>query len=467
MSGEPMAAGGSVGGLDRSRAPEPGPLRPFHFPAIETTVLENGLTVWFARTEGLPVVTLSVITGAGGMQEPDERAGLASLAAKLLESGAGGRDAEEIAAALETLGVHLSVGVSWEAASVELTALESRLEAAGAILSELVRQPTFPEDEVERLREEQLAGILQRRADPRGLANEAVLRYLYSPDSPYARPLGGTRATVEGLVRSDMVDFHATQFVPATTAVVIAGNIPAERAVRIARDGFGDWVAAPAPVRTAPVRPRSEQTQVVVVDRPGSVQSEIRVGHVGIARDHPDYFPVMVLNTILGGAFSSRLNLNLRERHGFTYGVHSSFSTRRQPGPFLVSTAVQTEVTGRAVAEIVSEVRRIREEPVAERELSDARNYLAGIFPLRLQTTEGVASRLAELAVYGLPADYFSDYRERILRVTGDEVLRAAREHLRPDHLAVVVVGDGAGIREPLDELGLAPAELVPAGGIE
>lgn len=448
-------------GPDRSRAPEPGPLRPFQFPPIERFTLSNGLPVIVATLPELPVATLSLLLDAGGLHEAPDRAGLASLTAGLLESGAGNRSGAEVAEALETIGTQLGVGTSWDASHLDLTGLTGRLSEAAGILTELVRSPTFPEGEVGRLRQEQLGSILQRKADPRSLANEMAARFIFSEDTPFSRPLGGTSETVAALTRDDIAAFHAEHFSPAAASLVIAGDLSVERARALAEEHFGAWTGPALRPAVAEVRPREEGVQLIVVDRPGSVQSEIRVGHVGVPRSTDDYFPLAVMNSILGGAFSSRLNLNLRERHGFTYGVSSSFVMRRLPGPFVVSTAVQTEVTAAALTEILREIRQVREEPVSESELNDARNLLAGIFPLRLQTTEGVAARLAELAVYALPLDYFDSYRERILAVTREEVLRAAQLHLRPDELTIVVVGDAARVRESLEEVGTAPVRVV------
>jgi zinc protease len=452
---------GSPAAPDRSTAPQPGPLRPFHFPPIERFTLSNGLPVIVATLPGLPVATLSLLLDAGGLHEAPSRAGLASLTAGLLESGAGSRSGAEVADALERIGVQLGVGTSWDTSHLDLTGLTGRLSEAAGILTELVRGPTFPEEEVGRLRQEQLGAILQRKADPRALANEMAARFIFSEESPFSRPLGGTRETVAALTRDDVAAFHAEHFSPAAASLVIAGDLSAEQARALAEEHFGAWTGPAPPPAAAVVRPREEGVQLVVVDRPGSVQSEIRVGHVGVPRDTDDYFPLAVMNSILGGAFSSRLNLNLRERHGFTYGVSSSFVMRRLPGPFAVSTAVQTEVTAAALTEILREIRAIRAEPVSESELNDARNLLAGIFPLRLQTTEGVAARLAELAVYALPLDYFDSYRERILAVTREEVRRAAQLHLRPDQLTIVVVGDASRVRDSLEGVGVGPVRVV------
>lgn len=451
--------------LDRSRPPAPGALRPFDFPAISRLELSNGLPVYFAPSEGFGVVTMSVILDAGGVHDGNDRAGLASLTTSLLESGAAGRSAVQIADEIERLGLQLGTAASWDAAHVELTGLASTMRPGAAVVSDLIQRPSFPEAEVERIRNEQLAGIVQRRAEPRGLANEMAGRFIFADTSPFSRPLGGTTATVDGLTRSDVENFHSSRYSPGAGAVIVAGDLAADEAQRLAETAFGGW-AGP---RTEPIAPdttaRFGDTRVVLVDRPGAVQSELRVGHLGVARDTPDFFQIIVMNAILGGAFSSRLNMNLRERHGFTYGVSSSFVMRRQPGPFLVSTAVQTEVTAAALTEVFTELRRIREAPVAPEELIDARSYLAGTFPLRLQTTDGLASRLAELAVNRLPLDYFDDYRDRILAVTGEEVLGAATDHLRPESATVVVVGDASAIRPAVEALDLGPIMVVDADG--
>lgn len=450
--------------VDRSRPPGPGPRRPFNFPPIERFSLSNGLPVLMARTEGPPVATLGLLLPAAGVHEPDDRAGLATLAGALLESGTQRHSAPEIAEAFEGLGAQFGVGTGWDATEVEMTALVSRLSPGTELLAELVRTASFPEGEVDRVRKEQLAAILQRRAEPRGLANEAAARFIFAPSSPFSRPLGGTTGTLEGLTRQDVTRFHADHYTPFGATVILAGNLEVDEARDLLAAAFGDWAGPRSERPLVSVAPASPARRVVIVDRPGSVQSEIRVGHVGVHRATPDYFPLIVMNTILGGAFTSRLNLNLRERHGFTYGVSSGFAMRRQPGPFVISTAVQTEVTAAALAEIVGEVGTIREGPVEARELEDARNYLAGVFPLRLETTEGVASRLAELALHDLPPEYFDEYRDRVLGVRVEEVQRVAQEYIRPDEMCVVVVGDAASIRVPIEELGFGAVEVMGVG---
>lgn len=453
--------------LDRTRPPEPGELRPFEFPAIERFELANGLPVLFCRTDRLPVVSFSLLLPAGGVREKPDSAGLATLTAALLESGTRSLGPEQVAERLESMGVRFHAGASWEVSHVDFTALANRVGEAASLTAALVREPAFPEAEVERIRNEQRAGILQRQADPRRLANEMASRFIFSAESPFSRPLSGTVATVSSLGREGVRDFHGATFTPRGAGLIVAGNLTPEEAEHTAARAFGDWKGADALPAAPSAAPRSDGVQVVVVSRPGAVQSEIRVGHTSVPRNTPDYFPLVVMNTILGGAFSSRLNLNLREKNGFTYGASSSFAMRRSAGTFNVATAVQTEVTGAAVREILLEIDRMREAPPTDAELRDARQYVAGTFPLRLQTTGGLASALAEMFIYDLPHGYLEDFSSYVLSVDGEQVHTAARERLNPKRLTILVVGDPEKVRRQLEEAGFEEVLTVTAEGGE
>ncbi|HEX2202456.1 MAG TPA: pitrilysin family protein [Longimicrobium sp.] len=453
-----MSAGN---GPDRTRIPAPGALRPFHFPEVHRRTLPNGVAVLCAEVRNFPVVTADVVMFAGGLAEEEARAGEAALTSALLESGAAGRSAAEIAEAIDALGLELDSGVSWETTQTGFTALRSRLEAGCAILADLVRRPVFPAEEVERLRDERLALIRQRRATPSSLADEVANRYIYAPGLPFARPLGGLAETVAPIDREVLAAFHAARYRAAGSALVFAGDVSIDEAAALAERFFGDWDGEAPAVDAEGVRPRLEETRIVIAHRPGSVQSEVRVGHMGIERTAPDFAAVSVMNSILGGVFASRLNMNLRERLGYTYGVSSSFASRRAPGTFTVSTAVQTEVTAHAVSEILRDMREMREAPVTTEELDDSRHFLAGVFPLGLQTTDGVAGKLTTISTYGLPDDYYQGYRDSILAVTAEDVLEAARRRLWPERAAVIVAGDAEQLRGPLEELGIGPVEIV------
>ncbi|MBW3571502.1 MAG: insulinase family protein [Gemmatimonadetes bacterium] len=447
--------------LDRSRPPAPGPLRPFHFPDVRRRRLENGLEVIVAENHAFPVATLDLVLPSGGLAEPEERGGLASLTAGLLESGAGGRDATQIAEAVDELGLALETGISWDSSLVGFTALTSRLEAGMRILADLVIRPTFPRHEVERIRDERLASVVQRRADPASLADELNAHFSFPPGHPFGRRLGGPESTLATLTREDAAEFHAAHYLPAGAWLCAAGDVTLDGVSALAERYFAGWAGAPPPPRAPETEVPFDRTTVILADRPGSVQSEVRVGHVGIPRTADDYFAVTVMNAVLGGIFSSRLNLNLRERLGYTYGASSAFGMRRLPGTFTISSAIQSEGTAHAVSEMLREMRQMQEEPVSDAELADARSYLAGTFPLALQTTDGLAGKLSSMAVYGLPDDYYDTYRDRLMAVTAAQVQDAARRRLMPHRAAVVVVGDANALRGGLDALEIGPVQVI------
>lgn len=443
--------------LERARPPQPGRLRPFEFPEVTREELPNGLALLHARHGDLPLVTLSLVVQAGGTEEPAARAGLAHMTASALASGTATRSADEIAWAIESLGIHLEAQGGWDAASARMTVPTGRLDEAAELFADVVRRPAFPEREITRLREQQLAGILSRRKQPGTLASDAAARTIFAPDVPWSRPLVGTSASVEKLGRDDVVAFYRSRYTPATASLIVVGDIDRTAARALAERWFGDWTGPAAARHDFGTARAVERTTVFVVDRPGAVQSEIRIGDVGVERTTPDYFPLAVMNTVLGGSFTSRLNMNLREKHGFTYGVRAGFTMRRKPGPFLVQTAVANDVTARAVEETLREIERMREHGATEEELSSARDYLGGVMPLQLQTTAQLATRIDDIVVYDLPLDWFRHYRRRIEEVSADDVLRVAREYLRPDRLAIVVVGAADEVRPDLEKLGVGP----------
>lgn len=446
--------------LDRAKVPAPGPIQPLAFPAIERRKLDNGLAILNARHGDLPLVTAELVIDAGAAGDPARKAGLAYLVVNAIETGSRNKSGDQIARELEYLGVELEAEATWDALAIRITAPRQRLEPALELFAEIIRHPSFPETEVERLRDEQLATILQRRKEPRALANDMAAHFIFDPAVPYARPLIGTTAAVEGLTRSDADAFHRTHFLPNASALILVGDIDLETAATLADRYFGDWPAGQPTEPEFEVVPGVDTSTIFVVDRPGSVQSEIRIGDVGVARAHDDYFPILVMNSILGGAFTSRLNMSLRERHGFTYGVRSGFAFRRRPGPFMVQTAVATEVTAAAVQEALREMTTLRDDGATEQEVAAARDYLRGIMPLELQTTDQLASRLADLVIFGLPDDYFDHYRDQIAAVEPADVQRVAREHLRTDRLAIIVIGDASAIAPPLRELGVGEVEV-------
>ncbi|MEO6528634.1 MAG: pitrilysin family protein [Gemmatimonadaceae bacterium] len=449
--------------------PRPGPTAPrsYSFPRFERMTLSNGMRLVVAPVAKLPLVTVSAVVDAGAAAEREGEEGVASLTAQLLLEGAAGLDGAALADRFERIGAAADAHADWDAATISLTALTDRLPEALSLVRDLLRAPEFPEREVVRLKDERLAEILRLRAEPGALADEQFDRATYSPTARYAWPAGGTAASVRALTRDLIRTFYSQHYQPGATTLVFAGDVTVGDAVALAESLFGDWSGealrdVPRPFDTAP------RTGVVrVVGKADAPQSEIRVGHVGLPRKHPDYFDAMVMNAILGGLFSSRINLNLREAHGYTYGAFSAFEWRRAAGPFTIHTAVKSDVTGAAVREILKEIDGLRAAEVSNDELTLATSYLDGVFPIRYETTAAIATALSNLVIHGLPDSYYDEYRERVRGVTPGGVLRAARQHLHPDELRIVVVGDPTVISTPLAEATGAPVEVVNPDGVE
>jgi zinc protease len=449
----------------KSPRPSPGPRRDYHFPRFLRRRLDNGLELIVATVEKLPLVSVAVVVDAGAVCDSAGHEGVARLAAKLMLEGTEKYDGAELTERFERLGASIDGEADWDEAALTMTVMSDRLPAAFDLLGEVLRTPAFPQREVDRLKAERQAELLQLRAEPRGLADELFTRFLYAPSSRYARPDGGDEASVAGVERSHIRTFYESRYVPAATTVIVVGDVTADRAEELARTTLGGWSGS-SPARIAvdasPSRPGRAVHIVAKTDAP---QSELRIGHVGIPRNHPDYFAVNVMNAILGGLFNSRINLNLREAHGYTYGAFSLFDWRRQAGPFLVQTAVRSDITDAAAREVISEIDRIRADRVGEDELSLATSYLDGVFPIRFETTAAIAAALSVLVVHGLPEDYYDRYREHVRAVTRDQILEAARRHLHPEALQLVAVGDPAVVRERLTSLDFGPVALYDAAG--
>jgi predicted Zn-dependent peptidase len=445
-----------------AQRPVPGEPRPYEFPTTFRTMLGNGLRVIVTPMPGRELIAASLALRAGAVDEPADVGGATVLAARGLTEGTEVRDAIALVEAAERLGASLHAESGWDATSAGLDVPASRLEPALELLAEVVRRPSFPEAEVERLRDERLTDLLQAKADPRRRADEAYVSSVYASSSPYHRPAGGSAETVEGITSAELRAVHARAYRPSHGALVLAGDVDPDEVARLAGALFGDWSGPDASVQEPIDDTGAVTTRFVrVIHRPGAVQTEIRIGHRGLPRLHPDYYPVAVMSAILGGLFNSRLNMNLREDKGYTYGAGAGFDLRRGCGPFTARAAVNTEVTVPALHEFFVELDRIREAPVADAELKAARDYLVGVFPLRFETPGPVAGSLAGLFVHHLPDDELEHYRGSIEAVTAADITRVAREHIHPEAAAVVLVGDHDAFGEALDAATFGPVEVI------
>ncbi|MCL7971367.1 MAG: insulinase family protein, partial [marine benthic group bacterium] len=404
------------------------------------------------RRDHLPEAALSLVLPAGADAHPTESAGLASLVAKVLPEGAAGRTARDMAIWVDGLGAHLGVAVGYDAMIVRLHTLSEHLEAGLDLLAAVALEPAFLDEEVERCRAERLDAIRRYRDEPAEVAADVLAELLYA-DHPYGRLTRGRLDSVARIDRDDLVAFHENRFSPEGALLVGCGDLPANFEDLVS-GRFGGWSGPQADSRPPAAISTADSPGIVLVDRPGSGQSEIRIGGIGIRRNDEREIAARVTNAILGGLFNSRLNMNLREDKGWTYGARSSLSLRRSPGPVTLRAAVETAVTADAVREMMGEIEGLRSASPSEAEMETARGALTRSLPLRFQTNGQIAGTLVEQAVYGLEDDYWSRFPGRINLVSADQVREAAVHLLDPEALAVLVVGDAGAVRSGLERQG-------------
>ena len=440
--------------------PIPGPAREYHFPRFSSQRLDNGITVIVATVTKLPLVSVATVIDATALMDAPGQEGTAELTTQALREGTASKSGVQLALDLEKLGTSLEAGADWDSTVASLTVLKRNLDEAFRIFAETLLSPAFREEDVERLKAERLAERMQLLDEPRGLADESFSRFLYQQGSRYAEPVSGTSRTITAISNHDVLRFYRQNYLPDATTVIFAGDTTVDEAVGLVQSTLGSWTGQKVARVVSADRPVRMTRAVEIVSKPDAAQSELRIGHVGVPRTHPDYFHIVVMNAVLGGLFSSRINLNLREKHGYTYGASSYYDWRRQSGPFVISTAVQSEVTAAAISETLAEIGAMREKEIGEDELTLATSYLEGVFPIRYETTSAIAGALANMVTFGLPADYFDTYRANIAAVTTVDVLAAANAHVRPDELQVIVVGNPEVIQEPVEKLSLGPLTI-------
>jgi zinc protease len=445
--------------------PAPGPPRPWSFPKFERREVAGGRVIT-CHLPGKPLAVISLVADAGAVTEPAGKEGVAEIVVRALSEGAGPYDAYGFAVAGERLGATWRSQTDWDSLRCGFEVPVADLVGAAELLAAAVREPHLDEPSLIRVRDERIDEIRLDQSQPGPRASAAFAAAVWADGCRYAVPDGGTAQSVAALNPDDVRAFHAGRLRPDAVTLVVAGDLDTVDTDAAARAIFAGWVGGPAGATTptAP-KPRTGGRRVVVVDRPGSVQSMLFAGHDAPGRRTPDYVPMTTMALVLGGMFNSRLNYRLREDKGYSYGAFGAFDTRRDAGIFVARSAVQTEVTAPALADAVAEIRTMHDAGATEEELEQARSYRAGVFPINFAGPGAVAAGLADLVVHDLPDDHYDRLRQDVLDVDLDAVNAAAAIRLRPDDLVAVVVGDAAAVADELRATGLGPVEVLTDEG--
>ncbi|MFL6278630.1 MAG: M16 family metallopeptidase [Vicinamibacterales bacterium] len=452
--------------IDRARLPALGADPALRFPEIRRRTLANGLRVWTVEHHAVPLVSFLALLPIGASADPQERPGLAAITSDMLDEGCGDLDVLELHDTLGRIGGHLDSEIGSDATILTLSSLTRYADRASALLADMIVRPRLDPVDFHRVRELRLNRLIQLRDLAPALADRAFTRLLYG-DHPYGHMPLGTEASLQSVTLDEVSRFHRTVFTPSRMTIVAAGNASHDALAASVENAFGNWrpltEARPIDPTDWPLPPVPEQ-RLAILHRPAAAQSELRIGHIGVARHTPDYHVLLVLNVVLGGQFVSRINMNLREDKGYTYGARTSFDFRRAAGPFVLNASVQSEVTVDAIVEALDEIHAIRgPRPVTAAELHAGRAGLTRGYPRNFETAEQISRGAAQLALYDLPDDYFSTFVPKVLAVDEVAVTRAAEQYIDPSRLLTVIVGDREKVAAALPRLNLGTAsELIP-----
>jgi len=439
---------------DRSKRPAISEAPDVKLPPLQQFTLANGMKVLLMEKRDIPLVQVTIVVNAGSVLDEHSNLGISSLTAAMLDEGAAGKSALDIADAFEAIGARFSISPGTHAVSLSLRATSQRMPEALKIASDVVLRPDFPEQELDRLRKERLTGLVRRYDDPNSIASELFDATLYGSLHPYGRSASGTDMTLRSLRATDLRQFYTAHYRPNNSTAIVVGDIDPAAARALLEGAFGQWQrgAAAAPAVAVPAQVKGRV--IYVVDKPGAAQSVVRFGRIGVARTTKDYFALEVMNTILGGSFTSRLNQNLREKKGYSYGAGSAFDYYPSTGSWSADASVQTQSTGPALAEFMNELRGML-APIPVDEVERARSNLAMSYPAAFQSVSGIASQLSDMLQNNLAPDFFNRYVDNVLAVTPADVMRVAREYIDPENVTIFVVGDRKVIEQQIREQNL------------
>ena len=445
--------------LDRSKVPTLGAPPMVSLPPIITRQLPNGLKLVIVEQHELPLADFVLVTGSGGTADPANKGGVANLTSSMLTEGTTTRNSLQISDQIAYLGIDLSASSNWDAATVNLHTPTSQLDSALALFADVVLRPSFPKEDFERVKKNRLTGLVQLKDRPTAIADQAYASILYGSSHPYGHNLIGSESSVTGMTTADLQAFYRASFIPNNSTLIVVGDVTPAQVEQKINALFGGWQRGSTTLPTLGEAPGSAGTTLYLIDKPGAAQSSFRIGSIGVPRSTKDYFALNVMNTILGGSFTSRLMQNLRETHGYTYGARSRFEMRQSAGPFTASAEVVAAKTDSALIEFMKELNAIR-DTVPSSELRKAKRYMQLGMPGDFETTQQIANQLVPVALYGLPLDYYNNYVSNIESVTQADIQRVARQYINPGNLAIVIVGDRKIIESGLKAVNAGPITI-------
>ena len=451
--------------VDRTKRPMGKPAPKIQLPDIQKAVLDNGLGIWLVEQHELPTVAFNLVIQAGSDHDPVAQPGIASMTADVLDEGTKTRSSLQISEDVESIGASFSTSAGIDGSFATLSTLTKHLDKALSVYTDVIANPTFPEKEFARLQKQRIAALIQQHDQPPAIANNAFSYILYGPNHPYGNNPAGTEASLKSMSAADLVRFYKAYYRPNNATLIVVGDVTMKDILPKLNSALANWTSAEVSSFKPPTPAAVERMRVYLIDKPGAPQSEVRIGYPALPRGTPDFFPVVVMNRMLGGQFTSRINLNLRERHGFTYGAFTTFRFQKGIGPFIAQGGIVSEKTDSSLREFISELNLMREKGLTAEELSYAKKGMIGSFALAFETPAQIAAGLQNIVLYGLPEDYYKNYLLNIEAVSLDESRRVAKQYLDTSKMAIVVVGDLTRIKDSIAALKLGDIVICDTDG--
>lgn len=436
---------------DRTKPPALGPTPSLKVNAVQKFRLSNGLQVVVYEKKEVPIVQMNLVVKAGSVNETPDKLGLSGMTANMMDEGAAGKSSLELSDEIDFLGSSIGASGGMHTSGVSLHSTVSKFDASLKLFSDILLHPDFPSSELERLKKQYLTSLFQGYDQPRVIAAAATGSLVFGKDHQYGRTTAGNEQTIKSFTVDDLKNFYSTYYRPNNSFLIVVGDVNAKEIMTKLESSIGGWQHGEAKSVSIPKAKQVNGRTIFLIDKPEAAQSCIRISRIGVDRMSDDYFPLLVMNTILGGSFTSRLNSNLREKNGYAYGANSGFSFRPSPGPFTASSDVQTDKTDKALQEFMIELNGIS-KPVSDEELSKAKNYIALGYPDNFSSVGSIAGQLVEMVLYNLPESYFNDYIGKVLAVKKDDVRRVAKKYIDTDDLAIIIVGDKAKVEKGLKD---------------